>query len=70
MVLYGAPIWAEEARGRKKNKTIIRRIQRKMAIRVVRVYRTVSYRTAVALAGIIRLELQAEAEAKVYYKVW
>lgn len=41
-----------------------------MAIRVVRVYRTVSYRTAVALAGIIRLELQAEAEAKVYYKVW
>lgn len=48
MILYGAPIWANYiTKGRDK---VLRRIQRKMAIRISR-YRTVSHDAVLTLTG-------------------
>ena len=41
-MLYGAPIWADGKIKSKKNIKTMRSTQRRMAIRVIRAYRTVS----------------------------
>lgn len=53
MILYGSPAWHREAQGKGDNRKVIRRIQRQMAIRTIRMYRTISFQTAVALAGLV-----------------
>ncbi|CAD1480671.1 unnamed protein product [Heterotrigona itama] len=41
-----------------------------MAIRAVRAYRSESFQADIALAGMIHLDLQAAADAKVYRRLW
>lgn len=63
MVLYGSPIWS--------GRVILRCLQRGMAIRMVRVYRMVSFQTAIVHAGILSSDLLAGVEAVVYkYVCW
>lgn len=52
IVLYGAPIWAEEFASDKKGQVAIARALHPMAIRTVRAYRTVSRGVASVLAGL------------------
>ncbi|CAK9820186.1 Putative 115 kDa protein in type-1 retrotransposable element R1DM [Anthophora quadrimaculata] len=66
MVLYGSPIWAGDLVASRRSRDLLRRIERRLAIRVIRGYRTTSYAAAMALAGLIPLELQAEGDAFVY----
>lgn len=65
MLLYGAPIWAEEANESTKITSRARAVQRKIAIRVISGYRTVSQEVTLILARNPPLELQA-AKWKVY----
>ncbi|XP_050353618.1 uncharacterized protein LOC126775612, partial [Nymphalis io] len=63
MALYGAPIWVDALTAR--NKVLLRRPQRIIAVRVIRGYRTVSWTAATLLAGDPPWELQAEVLAEV-----
>jgi hypothetical protein len=54
IILYGAEIWAE-----KLNKTKIkalRKIQRLISIRITKAYRTISYESAILIAGLIPID--------------
>nr|XP_026499939.1 uncharacterized protein LOC113403570 [Vanessa tameamea] len=67
MALYVAPIWVDSLTAR--NKALLRRSQRVIAVRVMRGYRTVSWTVATLLASDPPWELQAEALAEVYRSV-
>ncbi|CAK9820194.1 Putative 115 kDa protein in type-1 retrotransposable element R1DM [Anthophora quadrimaculata] len=69
MALYGSPVWANDLMASRRSRALLRRIERRMAIRCVRGYRTTSYAAAMALAGLIPLELQAEVDAELYDRV-
>lgn len=68
MALYGAPIWAQEASRSRKVQTYLRSAQRKILIRVIRAYRTVSYVGSTLLAGVAPLELMAARHSEAYNK--
>ncbi|XP_041969323.1 uncharacterized protein LOC121726158 [Aricia agestis] len=66
MAMYGAPIWAENLSA--KNRLILGRLQRTMATRAVRGYRTISRDAACLLAGSVPWDLDARALADVYWR--
>ncbi|XP_053990423.1 uncharacterized protein LOC128882719 [Hylaeus volcanicus] len=66
MALYDCPVWAETLAKCRRTRRTLRRIQRRVAIRVVRAYRTVSTEAALNLAGSLHFDLQAVAAAEVY----
>lgn len=68
VALYGAPVWASEARASKRIRSVLRVAQRRMAIRAIRGYRTVSYAGATTLAGFPPLELLAGMHAEVFLR--
>lgn len=59
VALYGAPVWAEKAMAIRRNKQLMRQIQRRVAIGVSRAYRTVAYEAALVLSRIPPFELLA-----------
>lgn len=67
VVLYGAPVWAEEASRSRKLIAILRGMQRTMAIRTIRGYRTVSHVAATILAGYPPLEMVAGMQAEIFH---
>ncbi|CAK9799117.1 Putative 115 kDa protein in type-1 retrotransposable element R1DM [Anthophora plagiata] len=69
MVMYGSPIWAQDLVASRRSCNMLRRLERRMAIRCIRSYRTTAYAAAMTLAGLIPLELQAEESAAVYDRV-
>ncbi|XP_073949067.1 uncharacterized protein [Choristoneura fumiferana] len=64
MALYGAPIWAGALTAR--TKSLLRKPQRVMAVRMCRAYRTVGWAAACALAGTPPWEIEAEMLAEAY----
>ncbi|KMQ81675.1 reverse transcriptase, partial [Lasius niger] len=68
VVLYGSPVWADAAMAAKRIRDILRRVQRRVAIRCVRGYRTVSHVAAIALASQPPMELLARLYADVYMR--
>ncbi|KAA5608113.1 hypothetical protein F3H15_34625, partial [Pseudomonas aeruginosa] len=64
MALYGAPVWSPTLSAR--NAALLQRVQRVLAVRVVRGYRTISTVVACALAGSLPWEYEAEVLAAVY----
>lgn len=50
VLLYGAPVWADEVNKHPRMMKKVRALQRKIAIRVIRAYRTVSENMALVLA--------------------
>ncbi|XP_061380962.1 uncharacterized protein LOC133319719 [Danaus plexippus] len=64
MVLYGAPVWAGALT--RPNVAALHRVQRVMAMRVVRGYCTVSHEAACVLAGTPPWDLVAKVLAEVY----
>lgn len=69
VALYGSPVWVDKAVARKKIRDTLRRVQRRVAIRLVRGYRTVSHAAASVLAGLPPMELVARAQARAYERV-
>ena len=68
MVLYGAPVWAKKANITPKNTRTLRATQRRMAIRTVRAYRTISVEAALTLAGMTPYDHLARAYSEAYWK--
>ncbi|KOC61207.1 hypothetical protein WH47_07106 [Habropoda laboriosa] len=66
MTLYGSPVWARELTANRRSKNLLRRVERKLAVRVAHAYRTTSHAAATALAGLIPFDLLAEVDAHVY----
>ncbi|XP_011883599.1 PREDICTED: uncharacterized protein LOC105570766 [Vollenhovia emeryi] len=69
IALYGAPIWSAALNGNKKATAALRKTQRRMAIRAIRGYRTVSHAAATLVAGMPPIEIQAAAHAQTYERV-
>ena len=61
---YGAPVWSGEALANRCIQGRLHSVQRRLALRICRAYRTVSYAAAVILAGIPPAEYVADALAK------
>ena len=53
----------------RKSDKVIRRVQRRLAIRVVRGYRTISHDTALALAGMVPFGILAAADIEAYKQI-
>ncbi|XP_046976333.1 uncharacterized protein LOC124542425 [Vanessa cardui] len=66
MALYGAPVWSHRLTGTRRFKTKILSLQRRVAIRLVRGYRTISFEAATLLACFPPLDILAERDARVY----
>lgn len=69
VALYGVPVWAEAAIATRFIKDTLQRIQRHIAIKVVRGYRTVSHAAASVLAGLPPMELTAQMYAETHQQV-
>jgi len=67
IVLYAAPVWAAEAEASRQICTQLHGVQRRVAIRTIRGYRTISHATA--LAGQPPLELLASMRRRIYYEM-
>ncbi|XP_029672912.1 uncharacterized protein LOC115241339 [Formica exsecta] len=57
VALYGSPVWADALMASRRSMMLLRRIFRRVAIRVIRGYQTVSYTAASILAGLPPIEL-------------
>ncbi|XP_029671419.1 uncharacterized protein LOC115240421 [Formica exsecta] len=66
VALYGSPVWADALMTKRCGRMLLRRVFRRVAIRVVRGYRTVSHTAATLLAGTPPVELYADMYAHVY----
>lgn len=64
MALYGAPIWADSLGAR--NRALLRRPQRTVAVRICRAYSTVGHAAACVLAGTPPWEIEAVVLADAY----
>ncbi|XP_072766674.1 uncharacterized protein [Anoplolepis gracilipes] len=64
--MYAAPVWAGEAMATRRIQDAMRRVQRRLAIRLVRAYRTVSHAAATILAGLPPLHMVADSYRRLY----
>ncbi|KMQ82501.1 reverse transcriptase, partial [Lasius niger] len=68
MILYGAPVWVKDLAASRGSKMLLQGLQRRLAIRVIRGYRTTSAEAACVVSGSIPWELLAEAHASMYQR--
>ncbi|XP_045536678.1 uncharacterized protein LOC123721595 [Papilio machaon] len=64
-ILYAASAWAQAAK-RKGTLTLLNRVQRGFALKIVRAYRTASLNSVLALAGLLPLDLRVQEAALLY----
>lgn len=69
VVMYGAPVWADNFIRNRMIQRPILRIQRYMAIRIIAGYRTVSYEVATVLARFPPWTLTAEKSKNIYMRI-
>ena len=69
IVLYGAPVWSARLSGVWCCRANINSLQRKVAIRIARGYRTVSFEAATLLARSPPLDILADMDAEVYHQI-
>ncbi|KAG5314924.1 PO11 protein, partial [Pseudoatta argentina] len=67
--LYGAPVWSGKALASRRIKQRLHSVQRRLALRICRVYRTVSYTAAMVLVGIPPAEYVADALAETFARM-
>lgn len=69
VLTYGAPIWADALEKDRKNKHRVEGTLRKIAQRVCRAYRTVSYIAALVMSGTLPLEITARKLSNVFHRL-
>lgn len=69
MALYGSPVWANSLSKDRRSRAQLNALQRRVAIRIVRGYRTISYEAAMLLARCPPLDIQASMSASIYYRL-
>ncbi|XP_011066018.1 PREDICTED: uncharacterized protein LOC105153085, partial [Acromyrmex echinatior] len=67
--LYGTPVWSGKALASRRIKARLHNVQRRLALRICRAYRTVSYAAVMVLAGIPPVEYVADALAESFARV-
>ena len=68
VVLYGSPVWAQAVA---RDRTIRRdagRLQRQLALRIIRGYKTVSYEASLILARLVPFDLIADRLRRSYLR--
>ncbi|XP_017756504.1 PREDICTED: uncharacterized protein LOC108548192 [Eufriesea mexicana] len=65
MAPYGAPAWADDLMARRRSGHKLASVARRLYIRMVRVYRTISHEAAIVPAGLPHFDLDAAGEARV-----
>nr|XP_034826642.1 uncharacterized protein LOC117984101 [Maniola hyperantus] len=66
IALYGAPVWSQRLSGVQRLRKKLNSVQRKIAIRVARGYRTISFEAATILARFPPLDILADMDARLY----
>jgi len=66
MILYGAPVWSKELMASRGSLALVQGLQKRLAIRITRVYRTTPVEAVLAVSGSIPWDLLAEAYASLY----
>ena len=66
---YRVPVWSGKALTSRRIKDRLHNVQWRLAIRIYRAYRMVSYTAAVVLTGILPAEYVADALAETYAMV-
>lgn len=66
IMLYAAPVWQQPALKGKRNRGRLDRVQRLLALRICRAYRTVGTEAAMVLADTIPWELKAREREELY----
>nr|XP_034838764.1 uncharacterized protein LOC117994898 [Maniola hyperantus] len=66
IALYGAPVWSQRLSGVQRLRRKLNSVQRKIAIRVARGYRTISFEAATILARFPPLDILADMDARLY----
>ena len=65
--MYGAPIWARDNPITRLNAKALRKAQKRMAIRTIQAYGTVSSEAALTLAGMVLFNQLTKGYAKIYW---
>lgn len=70
ILLYAAPVWAEEIKTKKVKKELgkLQKIQKMISLRIISGYRTISYIVALMLARILPIDFQADILRKLYIR--
>ncbi|XP_018377963.1 PREDICTED: uncharacterized protein LOC108770756 [Trachymyrmex cornetzi] len=68
VLLYGAPIWAQTVAGDRGILNGVRKLQRQLALRTIRGYRTISHDAAAILAGMVPFDLAANRIKRSYIR--
>ncbi|XP_018404838.1 PREDICTED: uncharacterized protein LOC108781384 [Cyphomyrmex costatus] len=66
IALYAAPIWTDKVMRSRKIQGSLNQVQRKIACRTIRGYRTIGHSTASMLAGMTPLHLKGDMYTEVY----
>lgn len=69
VVLYEAPIWADAASRSPRIRRMLSGAHRPIVLRAARAYRTVAYAAAAVIAGSSPLELLAQGQAVMYWRI-
>lgn len=67
MAMYGAPVWADALGASRRSRLLLRGVQRRLSLRVIRAYRTVSHEAAGILAGVPLLDILAQQRRDDYH---
>jgi len=62
---YGAPVW-DEAVVKQRNLSMLQRVQRLINIKIVKVYRTISFEASCMMAGVPPIGIVIEEKARLY----
>lgn len=66
MVMYGAPVWQSAVTRNRRIRESVNKLMRRVALRVMSAYRTVSLEAAAVLAGIVPFEILIDKYATMY----
>jgi len=66
VLMYGAPVWAGDITRSRKLRERLAAVQRRVALRVICAYRTVSGDAAAILAGLLPGDILAESYRATY----
>lgn len=66
IIMYGAPIWIDAVERDRRIRAELRKVQRRIALRVISAYRTVSYEAATILARIIPADILMRKHSRVF----
>lgn len=69
IAMYGAPVWAEEINTKKETLKILRYMQKRIALKIISAYRTVSYDAATIIARMPPFHLTAMMRRRMYQRI-